>query len=120
MWHGVDASGVLYAYAQLEMVTDGPEEVELDALQVRSHCTSALKQFLGATGTATPIDILKVQGNKFWVRVPRQDLATFAAGITAWPGTTQDGIPSVLQIRSSGNWLGSLLGRSEQHKLWDP
>ena len=108
-----------FAYAHLELVTSSQATaVKLDELQARSHFTSALQRFLGATGTAISIDILKVQGSDCWVRVPREDLGTFAAAITAWPGVTQDGVSSILQMRTSGNWLGSIVGRGEQHKLW--
>lgn len=113
-----------FAYAQLELASSDPGSAaieDVDALQFRSHCTSALNRFLGATGTAIPLDILKVQGAECWIRVPREDLGAFAAAITAWPGVKQgsNGASSVLRLRASGNWLGSLLGRSEQHKLWD-
>jgi len=119
-----------HAYAQLELVTaevisvSSPRsnhpaaEVELDALQVRSHCTAALKQYLGLTGVAIPIDVLKVLGRECWVRVPREDLPAFTTSITAWSGVVQEGTTSMLRVCASGNWLGNLIDRGNQRGLW--
>ncbi|KAK4241248.1 hypothetical protein C8A03DRAFT_41307 [Achaetomium macrosporum] len=123
-----------FAYAHLSLATSvlppsptqsadtASNPMSLDALQVRSYLTAALRQFLGDTGAAVPIDILLVQGQSAWVRVPREDLAAFAAGVTAFSG-----LPSstgaaegtmLLQLRACGDWLGSLIGREEQGALW--
>ncbi|KAK4110732.1 hypothetical protein N656DRAFT_799854 [Canariomyces notabilis] len=93
----------------------------LDNLQVRSYLTSALRQFLGDTGAGMSIDILLVRDGSAWVRVPRADLASFAAAVTAFPGlgsSSAGGGPLQLQLRACGDWLGSLLGRDEQGELW--
>lgn len=108
-----------YSYAHLELLSAGPSRMaELDVLQVRSYCTSALKQFLGATGMAVPLDILKVEGQSCWLRLPRDNLGAFAAAITAWQGTTQDGVHSTLLIRGCSDWLGALVGQQDEQKLW--
>lgn len=102
-----------YSYAHLELITTANSA--LDELQLRSYLTAALKQFLGATGSGMPIDILKVQGKESWVRVPRQDLGAFAAALTAWSGS---GNATGFIIRAAGDWLGALVGRHDQRKLW--
>ncbi|KAI1501112.1 hypothetical protein F5X99DRAFT_213413 [Biscogniauxia marginata] len=108
-----------YAYAHLEVFSnEGPDVVELDALQVRSYCTAALRQFLGATGVAIPLDILKVEGHSCWLRLPRDDLGGFSAAITAWQGTTQDGVRLSLRVRGCADWLGLLVGQEGQQRLW--
>ncbi|KAI1633559.1 hypothetical protein F4809DRAFT_580383 [Biscogniauxia mediterranea] len=108
-----------YAYAHLEVFSnEGPEAIELDALQVRSYCTAALRQFLGATGMAIPLDILKIEGHSCWLRLPRDDLSGFSAAITAWQGTMQDGIRLSLRIRGCSDWLGALVGHQGEQRLW--
>ncbi|KAK3308648.1 uncharacterized protein B0T15DRAFT_391594 [Chaetomium strumarium] len=119
-----------FAYAHLSLATSAfspsparSADTGLDALQVRSYLTAALRQFLGDTGAAIPIDILLVQGQSAWVRVPREDLAAFAAGVTAFPGLPPSsgeagGGTMLLQLRACGDWLGSLIGREEQAGLW--
>lgn len=108
-----------FSYAHLQLITDGSEEVELDNLQIKSYCTAALRQFLGIAGTAIPMDILKVHGSHCWVRVPRPDLGSFAAAITAWRGTTEGSVQSIFQIRSCSDWLGSMVGSDGQDKIWN-
>ncbi|OIW29860.1 hypothetical protein CONLIGDRAFT_631934 [Coniochaeta ligniaria NRRL 30616] len=107
-----------FAYAHLELVTDSGRAANLDNLQVRSYCTAALRQFLGEHGVAVAIDILKVDGKECWLRLPRQDLSVFSAAVTAFPGTTQNGDTSLLRLLACGDWLGSLVGRADQQKLW--
>ncbi|CAM1508441.1 Fc.00g052890.m01.CDS01 [Cosmosporella sp. VM-42] len=109
-----------FSYAHLEVITDGPEIVELDNLQVKSYCTAALKQFLGITGAAIPLDILKVQSNQCWIRVPRQDLGSFAAAITAWKGITEGETQCILRIRQCSDFLGLMVGSDGQERLWGP
>ncbi|KAI1659047.1 hypothetical protein F4813DRAFT_37276 [Daldinia decipiens] len=107
-----------YSYAHLELFSASADPGVLDALQVRSKCTSALKQFLGTTGLGMPLDILKVEGKDCWLRVPRDDLAAFSAAITAWQGSYQDGLHSSLRIRGCSDWLGALVGRDGEDELW--
>jgi len=108
-----------YSYAHLEFCNAGPPTPEeLDMLQVRSFCTAALKQYLGATGMAMPLDILKLEGRSCWLRLPRDDLAAFTAAITSWQGTVQDGIHSTFRIRGCSDWLGALVGQRDEQSLW--
>lgn len=122
-----------FAYAHLTLLnpatTTTPTTAApatLDALQVRSYLTAALRQFLGDTGAAMPIDILQLQPPSVWVRVSRPDLAAFAAGVTAFAGLPagqgqaqgQEG-RMVLQVRACGDWLGALIGDGEEAALWD-
>ncbi|CAK7240494.1 MAG: hypothetical protein STHCBS139747_001936 [Sporothrix thermara] len=115
-----------FAYARVEVVhssaplggKSGADQEALDALQARSYCDAALKQFLGATGAAMPIDLLKLDGREFWVRLPREDLGLFAAALAAWNPVTRSGMSTALRLKASGNWLGSLVGQTEQSLLW--
>lgn len=104
-----------YAYAHLELITANQESV-LDELTLRQYLTEALRQFLGLTGMGMFIDILKVSGRESWVRVPRQDLGALAAALTAWTGS--GAFVSGFRICAAGNWLGALVGRHDQRKLW--
>lgn len=104
------------AYAHLELITAADAAISLDELTVRQYLTSALKQFLGITGASIPIDILKVVGQEAWVRLPQQDLGAFAAAMTAWPGTGSSIFG--FKICAAGDWLGALVGRHEQQKIW--
>ncbi|TVY22464.1 hypothetical protein LHYA1_G009021, partial [Lachnellula hyalina] len=68
-----------FAYAHLELQSSAyaapPSSPSIDALTIRAHLTSALTQFLGLSGSAISVDVLKIEGRECWVRVPRGDLA---------------------------------------------
>ncbi|KAM0247010.1 hypothetical protein ACHAQJ_010010 [Trichoderma viride] len=109
-----------FSYAHLELLTDPSDAaVELDNLQVKSYCTAALSQFLGLAGTAISLDILKVEASGCWVRVPRDDLGSFAAALTAWKGTSDGGVQRLLRIKQCSDWLGMMAGSDGQDQLWN-
>ncbi|KAG5927233.1 hypothetical protein E4U42_002428 [Claviceps africana] len=107
-----------FSYAHLELASDGPQPITLDDLMVKSYMTAALKQFLGLTGLAIPIDILKAQDATCWVRLPREDMASFAAAITAYRGSREGDTQYVLRIKGSSNWLGLLIGKAAQEEVF--
>ncbi|KAF6812872.1 hypothetical protein CSOJ01_04872 [Colletotrichum sojae] len=109
-----------FSYAQLELFSEGPTsvDVEMDNLQLRSYCNAALRQFLGDTGSAIAIDILKVEGRECWLRVPRQDLSPFAAAITAWAGVTEQGRRRILRVKQCSDYLGAMVGADGHESLW--
>lgn len=108
-----------FSFAHLEAVSDGSNPIELDDLQVKSFCTAALRQFLGITGAAISVDIMKVEKNECWVRVPRSDLGPFTAAVTAWRGTVDSGSQTILRIKQCSDWLGTIIGSDDQDRLWN-
>ncbi|KAM3509749.1 hypothetical protein MY10362_000423 [Beauveria mimosiformis] len=114
-----------FAYAHLELHTDSTRSTSppaLDELLARSYCDAALRQYLGLTGAGIPLDILKVEGRQCWLRVPREDLARFAAALTAFRGTVVAGddgeVPCLLRIKQCSDWLGTMVGSEALEKLW--
>ncbi|KAG5943370.1 hypothetical protein E4U60_006697 [Claviceps pazoutovae] len=107
-----------WSYAYLELATDGLQTIKLDDLMVKSYMTAALTQFLGLTGSAIPIDILKAQDSTCWVRLPREDMDSFAAAITAYRGSREGDTQYVLRMKGSSNWLGLLLGQVAQEEVF--
>lgn len=119
MAHEFTIKAPQFAYAHLELHTDGSRAVTLDELFVRSYCTAALRQYLGHTGAAIPLDILKVEGTHCWLRMPRDDVKPFAAALTASRGSVgDDDTPCLLRIKQCSDWLGSMVGNEELAKLW--
>ena len=111
-----------FSYVHLELISDQPDsQSNLDELQLKSYCAAACRQFLGLTGAAIPMDILKVEGLECWVRVPRQDLGAFLASMTAWKGAVEEsGTRNLLRVKQCSDWLGAMVGSSQQSKLWGP
>lgn len=106
------------SYAHLELVSPSGAAPALDALQAHSYCLAALARFLGDTGSAVPVDVLKVERNRCWVRVPSDDLSALAAAVTAWGGTRDGGVDVVFRLLGCSDWLGCLVGREGQEDLW--
>lgn len=108
------------SYAHLELIspTTSPTPPTLDTLQAHSYCLAALTRFLGDTGAAVPVDVLKVEGSCCWVRVPAEDLSAFAAAVTAWGGTKDGGVDVLFRILGCSDWLGCLVGGEGQEDLW--
>ncbi|KAG5980310.1 hypothetical protein E4U43_006755 [Claviceps pusilla] len=109
-----------FSYAHLELATDSPQTmtITLDNLMVKSYMNAALKQFLGLTGLAIPVDILKAQDTTCWVRLPREDMASFAAAMTAYSGSREGDRQYLLRMKGWSNWLGLLIGKAAQEVVF--
>ncbi|OBT65991.1 hypothetical protein VE03_03211 [Pseudogymnoascus sp. 23342-1-I1] len=107
-----------FSYAYLEYITDGFPTTESDILTIRSHLTSGLNQFLGITGAAISIDILKVDEKGCWIRVPREDLRAVLAAMGQWVGTGEGNAKVAWKLKASGNWLGSLVASQGIQDTW--
>jgi ribonuclease P/MRP protein subunit POP8 len=107
-----------FSYACLELISDPPSKVPLDDLTVRSYLSSAFTHFLGLTGSAISVDILKVEPKECWIRVPREDLSVVIAAVGGWVGRGENGVEVGWRVRGSGNWLGSLVGGRSAEKVW--
>src|ERR1700733_264338 len=101
-----------YSYLQLSVTsTDGRiARHPLDAITARTYLTSALSQYLGLTGTAIPIDILKVTDQDFWVRVPKEDASAVVAAVGQWANAS---VGISLKIEERGDLPGGVLARGE-------
>ena len=108
----------VFSYACLELMSDGATPPALDDLSVRSYLTSGLSQFLGLTGSAISVDILKVQDTLCWIRVPREDLSAVLAATGQWASGFDGGSRMAWRVKASGNWLGSILGASNAENVW--
>ncbi len=94
-------------------ITTPPPPTPLDQITARTHLTSALQQFLGLTGSAIPIDILKVEKKEVWIRVPREDRVTAVAAVGGWVSTAStrdDGsVQTGWRVKGASDWLANLV-----------
>ncbi|KAH8821684.1 hypothetical protein F5884DRAFT_98465 [Xylogone sp. PMI_703] len=107
-----------YSYACLELTTQVSKNIILDELTVRTYITAALTRYLGLTGSAISIDILKVDGKECWIRMPREDLSPVIAAVGGWVGTNGADGQVGWRVRASGNWLGILIGNRAAEEIW--
>ncbi|KZF22599.1 hypothetical protein L228DRAFT_238533 [Xylona heveae TC161] len=108
-----------WAYLQLELLFAPPSSAppSVDNITVRTNLTTALHQFLGLTGTAIPIDLLKVQGRQAWLRVAQEDMGAVVAAVSGWVGgggTTADAESIGWRVHATGNWLAGMISGGGQ------
>ncbi len=106
-----------YLHLSLRHAHESDFFAPLDAVTARTYLTSALSQFLGLTGTAISIDILKVAAREVWIRVPRQDSSVVAAALGQWMSAAAD---VSFQVESMGEWLPGVVtgGEISREKLF--
>ena len=107
-----------FSYACLELISESMAAIRLDDLTVRAYITAALSRFLGLTGSAISVDILKVEGGECWIRVPREDLGAVTAAVGGWVGENEEREKVGWRVKASGNWLSSLVGDQGIEKVW--
>jgi len=108
-----------WGYAHLQLIMSPHSTDAIDILTFRTHLTSALSRFLGLTGSAIPIDILKVEANEIWIRVPREDLSSVVAAVGGWVGVGIDGVMEMgWRVKSTGIWLSTLIGGESAQSIW--
>ncbi|KAI9661438.1 MAG: hypothetical protein M1829_006269 [Trizodia sp. TS-e1964] len=107
-----------YVHLQLRYSENIPRP-PLDILTARAYLTSALTQFLGLAGAAISVDILKVEAQEVWIRVPAEDLSAVVAAVGGWAGREEDGDCEVgWQVRAYGDWLGALVKAGGEKRAW--
>ncbi|KAL2219877.1 hypothetical protein M432DRAFT_284907 [Thermoascus aurantiacus ATCC 26904] len=95
----------------------------IDAITARTYLNSALSQFLGLTGTAISIDILKIEmigSSQFlWIRVPCEDAPAVVSALSSWIGGSKSSGSSAAnagnvacRVCAKGNFLGALVSGS--------
>jgi ribonuclease P/MRP protein subunit POP8 len=114
-----------YSYIRLSLTkfssaTSTPrtsQSADLDPVTALSYLNSAVQSYLGLVGTAVPIDILKTENQDAWIRVPYEDASAVVASVSQW-STVGDGQSIALKIKSTGVWLGRMLSKDDDGKLW--
>jgi ribonuclease P/MRP protein subunit POP8 len=107
-----------FSYACLELISDSTTDNELDMITVRSHIMASLTQFLGLSGSAISVDILKVERKECWIRIPREDLTPVLAAVGGWIGGNDVDGKVGWRVKARGNWLSSLVGNYGVEKIW--
>jgi ribonuclease P/MRP protein subunit POP8 len=101
-----------WTYFHISLYTTTPSEIPLDALTVRRYITSALSRSFGLTGSAIPVDILKLEGDELWIRVPLDDAMAVHESLSSWVGAEGGGVRWVVKGRDE--WLVRLVGGDGQ------
>ena len=76
-----------------------------DVLTAKQRISAALTRFLGVLGSAIQVDILHLDGNDLWVRVPKDSGNAFHEAISSW---SESGTMKYV-IKGRDDWLVKLM-----------
>lgn len=106
-----------WAYIQLQHLsttTFGSSPPEVDGVTAQLHLTAALTSFLGLHGSAIPVDILRLEKQDVWVRVPADDRTAVMAAAGGWMSNSGDG----WRVKGWSNWKPSAPGRNAGQEMF--
>jgi len=102
-----------WAYIHLQHLTSTPTDVSssephlLDAVTAHLDLKAALSRFLGLHGEAVSIDILKLEGDDVWIRVPAEDKIMLVAAAGGWVSGKGEG----WRVKGTSSWDARAWGR---------
>ncbi|KXT17385.1 hypothetical protein AC579_3858 [Pseudocercospora musae] len=99
-----------WVYIRLQHLSaPGRPKQALDDVTAQLHITGALSSFLGLHGTAIPIDILKLEHQDVWIRVPAEDRAALIAAVGGWTNSSHDG----WRVKGWSHWSVAACGQKD-------
>jgi ribonuclease P/MRP protein subunit POP8 len=104
-----------WIYIRLQHLTSSTQPSDLDAVTAHLHLTTALSQFLGLHGAAIPFDILKLDGQDVWIRLPHEDSSAVFAAVGGWVSANGEG----WRVKCSSSWDASALSKDSGQELFD-
>ena len=103
-----------WAYVHLERLTSSATATALDEVTAQLNLTSALSQFLGLHGAAIPFDILKLDGEDVWIRLPAEDRTILIAAVGGWVSKGGEG----WSVKGWSSWNANAMGRDDGQDLF--
>lgn len=98
-----------WTYFHLAAVSSSTDLPDLDILTFRQNLTTALNQFLGLTGAAIDVDILKFEIAEAWIRVPREDASAVHEAVSGWAGAKSAKGQYKWIVKGRDDWLVRLV-----------
>ena len=98
-----------WTYFHLAVMSSSADLPDLDILAFRQNLTTALNQFLGLTGAAIDVDILKFDGEEAWIRVPREDASAVHEAVSGWAGAKSAKGQHKWIVKGRDDWLVRLV-----------
>ncbi|KXT05946.1 hypothetical protein AC578_359 [Pseudocercospora eumusae] len=87
-----------------------PKQALLDGVTAKLHITAALSSFLGLHGTAIAIDVLKLEDQDVWIRVPAEDRAAVIAAVGGWTNSSRD---DGWRVKGWSHWSATACGQRD-------
>lgn len=103
-----------WAYVKLERLNSSGTTPPLDEVTAQLYLTAALSQFLGLHGAAIPFDILKLEGQDLWIRLPAEDRGALVAAVGAWVSSNVEG----WRIKGWSSWDANATNRESGQEVF--
>lgn len=103
-----------WAYVHLEHIVSAGATADLDALTAHLHITAALSQFLGLHGAAIPFDVLKLEQQDAWIRLPAEDRSALIAAVGGWVSASGEG----WRVKGWSSWDANAVGKDSGQDLF--
>lgn len=106
-----------WSYIQLQHLSssNASSTQALDGVTAQLHLDAALSTFLGLHGSAIPIDLLQIEDQDIWIRVPADNRAAVIAAAGGWTSKNGEG----WRVKAWSHWNASALGRDAGQDLFD-
>ena len=103
-----------WAYVHLQHLHSSSTAPDLDAVTAHLHLTAALSQFLGLHGAAIPFDVLKLEDQDVWIRLPSDDRSALVAAVGGWVSGGGEG----WRVKGWSSWDANAMGRDSGQDLF--
>lgn len=103
-----------WAYVHLERLSFAGKSPPLDAVTAQLYLTAALSQFLGLHGAAIPFDILKIEEQDLWIRLPAEDRSALIAAVGGWVSSNGEG----WRVKGWSSWDANATNREHGQDLF--
>ena len=104
-----------WTYVRLQRLTPARNVSPLDAVTAHMYLTSALSQFLGVHGAAIAFDVMKLEGQDVWIRLPTGDRNALIAAVGGWVSNNGEG----WRVKGWSSWDAGLSNVDNGQDLFD-
>lgn len=103
-----------WAYVHLERLSSAGKAPTLDAVTAQLDLTAALSQFLGLHGAAISFDILKIEEQDLWIRLPAEDRSALVAAVGGWVSSNGEG----WRVKGWSSWDANAMNKEHGQDLF--
>ena len=96
-----------WTYVRLERLNSSGTTPAIDEITAQIYLTAALSQFLGLHGAAIPFDILRIEGQDLWIRLPAEDRSALVAAVGGWVSSNGEG----WRVKGWSSWDASVMNK---------
>lgn len=104
-----------WAYVKLQRLSSATNVPPLDAVTTHMYLTSALYQVFGLHGAAIAFDVMKLEGQDVWIRLPAEDRTALIAAVGGWVSNNGEG----WRVKGWSSWDAGVSNFENGQDLFD-